>query len=75
MSGAEPWEYAWERELEGWLAGLRETLYKAGAADYAQYREICGEIRGIQNSMDELKRIRHRLKNLDDDIDLRGGGL
>jgi hypothetical protein len=73
MPGPEPWEYAWEREMDAQLAGLREHLCRGGAADYPEYRQICGEIRGIQNTMDELKRIRHRLENPDDDADLRGG--
>lgn len=72
MPGPEPWEYAFEREMNDQLAGLRETLYKGGAADYAQYKEICGQIRGIQNTMDELKRIRRRLENPDGDTDLGG---
>lgn len=75
MTGPEPWEYAFEREMGEQLAGLRETLYRGGAADYAEYKEICGKIRGIQISMDELKRIRQRLENPDGDTDLRGGGL
>lgn len=75
MPGPEPWEYAWEREMGEQLSNLREVVCAGQANDYAEYKQLCGQIRGIQNSMDELKRIRQRLGNPDGDVDLGGGGL
>jgi len=69
MPGPEPWEYALEREIEDQLASIRAMLVEGGAADYAQYRELCGQIRGIQICMAEVKRITRRL-NSDSDVDL-----
>ena len=74
MPGQEPWEYALEREINEKLEDLRTYLVDGGAADYAQYRELCGEIRGIQSCMAEVKRISKRLGNPDDDVDLRDEG-
>jgi hypothetical protein len=73
VTGPEPWEYALEREIDQKLANLRTQLLEGGATDYAQYRELCGEIRGIQSCMAELKRVTKRLGNPDDDVDLREG--
>lgn len=71
MTAPEPWEYALDREINDKLASLVAHLVEGGAADYAQYRELCGEIRGIQSCMAEVKRITKRLGNPDDDVDLR----
>jgi hypothetical protein len=74
MTGPEPWEYALEREIDEMLQGLQTTLVEGGAKDYAEYRELCGKIRGIQSCMAEVKRISSRLGNPDDDVDLRREG-
>lgn len=71
MPGPEPWEYALERVMDEQLGAIRAQLTEGGAADYAQYRELCGQIRGIQICMDEVKRITRRLNNPDGDVDLR----
>jgi hypothetical protein len=75
MSGPEPWEYAFEREMAAQLETIQAHLIGGRAEDYAQYRELCGQIRGIQICMAEVKRIQHRLSNPDGDVDLAGEGL
>ena len=69
----EPWEYAFEREIHEQLEARRAQLVEGGATDYAMYRELCGQIRGIQICMAEVKRIQQRLSNPDGDVDLNGG--
>jgi hypothetical protein len=75
MPGPEPWEYAFEREMNEQLEARRAQLIEGGAADYAQYRELCGQIRGIQICMAEVKRIHRRLANPDGDVDFASEGL
>lgn len=73
MPGPAAWEYALERAMDGELEACRAHLTEGRATDYAQYREICGKIRGIQICMAELKRIQNRLANPDGDVDLSEG--
>jgi len=71
MLSPEPWEYAFERELEAAIETRRENVANGAATDFPHYKQLCGEISGIQFCMDELIRIRKRLTNPDDDADLR----
>jgi hypothetical protein len=70
MVAAEPWEYAFERQLEKRIEVLTAQVAEGGAKDYVDYVKLCGEIYGIQFSISTLKEVRKRL-NADDDEDLR----
>lgn len=70
FANADPWVYAFGRTMREKLEQLESQLVLGGATDYAAYRELVGEIRGIQNCMAELISIFSRLSNPDQDRDI-----
>ena len=46
---------------------LIEFLYDGGAKDYAEYKSLCGEIRGLSVAQEETKDLVRKLKELDDE--------
>jgi hypothetical protein len=45
---------------------LSQALMGAAAKDYAEYRAICGEIRGLSYAEEAIKDLAKRLENSDD---------
>lgn len=66
----EPWEYAFARAMREKRDQLETQIVEGGASDYPAYRELVGQIRGIQNCMTELTQVRARLVNPDGDRDI-----
>ena len=46
---------------------LTQALMGAAAKDYAEYRAICGEIRGLSYAETAIKDLAKKLENSDDD--------
>lgn len=46
---------------------LIEFLCDGGAKDFAEYRSVCGEIRGLSAAQSETQDFVRRLKELDDE--------
>ena len=46
---------------------LSQALMGAAAKDYAEYRAICGEIRGLSYAEQAIKDLAKKLENSDDD--------
>jgi len=54
LASDQSWDYRIERELKQQSKGLEETLLKGQAEDFAAYKYLCGQIRGIQSAMQVL---------------------
>jgi hypothetical protein len=48
------WDYLMERELKQQLQRLEPTVLKGDAEDFAAYKYLCGQIRGIQFALTVL---------------------
>lgn len=46
---------------------LIEFLCEGGAKDFAEYKSLCGEIRGLSVAQEETKDLVRKLKELDDE--------
>lgn len=46
---------------------LIEFLCDGAAKDYADYKNLCGEIRGLSVAQEEIKDLVRKLKELDND--------
>lgn len=54
-------------KLEERKKQLSEFLCDGGAKEYAEYRALCGEFRGLATAQMEIKDLVRRLKELDDE--------
>ncbi len=45
----------------------REVLSDGVAKDYADYKELCGAIRGLQTAQREINDLVRKIKEIDDD--------
>jgi hypothetical protein len=52
-----------DKRIEAFVAHLSD----GGAKDFAEYRELCGAIRGLRTAQEEIKDLVRRLKENDDD--------
>jgi hypothetical protein len=57
---AQPWDYVLERAIREHLRDLNETIIDGAARDFAEYRHLCGQIRGIQFAIDQIIELRKR---------------
>jgi hypothetical protein len=49
-------------------ASASSFLVSGGAKDFAEYREVCGRIRGLRLAIDETQALaKHHLEDKDDD--------
>ena len=46
---------------------LIEFLCDGGAKDFAEYKNLCGEIRGLSVAQEEIKDLVRKMKELDND--------
>lgn len=46
---------------------LIEFLCDGGAKDFAEYKNLCGEIRGLSVAQEEIKDLVRKLKELDNE--------
>jgi hypothetical protein len=66
-----PWDYVLLRKFQELIQARSEALAAGSAEDYAAYRHLCGEIRGIQIAMAELTQVRED-SGMNEDDDLKG---
>jgi hypothetical protein len=60
------WEYALEKACRAKVSLLEAELADGRAEDYAAYRYLCGQIRGIHFAVDQLIGLRERAGNQED---------
>lgn len=46
---------------------LQEAMGDGNAADFAEYKKMCGEIKGLLTARSHIKDLQERLTNNDDD--------
>lgn len=56
-----------QRKLKEQEDSYSQALVGGTVADYAQYRELCGVIRGLQTAQREIADLVRKLKENDDD--------
>jgi hypothetical protein len=49
------------------LKSLSDAITSGRCADWAEYRETCGKIRGLSFALDELNALADRLRREDDE--------
>lgn len=54
-------------KLEDRKQRLNEFLCNGGVNDYAEYKSLCGEIRGLAAAQMEIQDLVRKLKELDDE--------
>lgn len=55
------------RKIEEQVKSHSEALIEGQSKDYAQYRELCGVIRGLQTAQREIGDLVRKLKDDNDD--------
>jgi translation initiation factor 2 beta subunit (eIF-2beta)/eIF-5 len=56
-----------DRKIEEQIKSHSEALVSGQSKDYAQYRELCGVIRGLQTAQREIGDLVRKLKDDNDD--------
>ena len=56
-----------DKKLEENIQQLVDSLSDGVAKDYADYKELCGAIRGLRTAQREAKDLVRKLKEIDDD--------
>jgi hypothetical protein len=59
-------DYQLTRELEGRLETLMNGLSRGAPADYAEYRTMVGEFRGVRYALDALTKLRQQVSAEDE---------
>lgn len=54
------------RELEERRENLAESLISGAAKDYAEYRSLCGEIRGLSRAYNHITDLLTRMEESDE---------
>lgn len=54
-------------KLTAHLDAVTDSLASGAAKDYAEYRELCGLIRGLETAMREITDLAHHQLENDDD--------
>jgi hypothetical protein len=55
------------KKIEEYVKSHSEALVAGQSKDYAQYRELCGVIRGLQTAQREIGDLVRKLKDDNDD--------
>ena len=55
------------KELKKAETGLLESLGSGGANDYSNYREMCGQIRGLLYAQDLISDLARKLEKFEDE--------
>ncbi|HEY6290357.1 MAG TPA: hypothetical protein VI455_02195 [Terriglobia bacterium] len=63
----DPWDYSLQRALKAQEKDLTDSLVNGLPEDFAGYRYICGQIRGIHFAMAEITRLREKLQLVEDE--------
>lgn len=56
-----------EKKMKDSLSGAQERLCGGGAKDFAEYRETCGYIRGLETALREVQDLARNYLEGDDD--------
>ena len=56
-----------DKKLEENIQQLVDSLSDGVAKDYADYKELCGAIRGLRTAQRETKDLVRKLKEIDDE--------
>ena len=56
-----------QKKLEDRKARIVESVGSGAAKDYAEYRDLCGVIRGLTTAQQEIEDLVRKLKEDDDD--------
>ena len=54
------------RELNGRIDGLKQALFSGGAKDYAEYKYMVGELRGLSLAVNVTTDLAANLRDSDD---------
>ena len=54
-------------KLQERILNLNDSLSKGSAKDYAEYRELCGVIRGLRSAQMEIQDLESRIKEDEDE--------
>jgi predicted transport protein len=54
-------------KLQERILNLNESLSNNSAKDYAEYRELCGVIRGLRSAQMEVQDLASRTKEIEDE--------
>lgn len=54
-------------KLQERILNLNESLSNGSAKDYAEYRELCGVIRGLRSAQMEVQDLASRTKEIEDE--------
>ena len=55
-------------KLQDRIQNLNESVSNGSAKDYAEYRELCGVIRGLLTAQRELNDLLRKVKDYDDSL-------
>ena len=56
-----------QKKLQDRIQNLNESVSNGSAKDYAEYRELCGVIRGLRSAQVEVQDLASRLKETEDE--------
>jgi hypothetical protein len=54
-------------KLQERILNVNESLSNGSAKDYAEYRELCGVIRGLRSAQMEVQDLASRTKEIEDE--------
>jgi hypothetical protein len=56
-----------QKKLQDRIQNLNESVSNGSAKDYAEYRELCGVIRGLRSAQIEVQDLESRIKEDEDE--------
>ena len=56
-----------QKKLQDRIQNLNESVSNGSAKDYAEYRELCGVIRGLRSAQIEVQDLESRTKEDEDE--------
>ncbi len=56
-----------QKKIQDRIQNLNESVSNGSAKDYAEYRELCGVIRGLRSAQMEIQDLESRIKESDDE--------
>jgi hypothetical protein len=56
-----------QKKLQDRIQNVNESVSNGSAKDYAEYRELCGVIRGLRSAQIEVQDLESRIKEDEDE--------
>lgn len=56
-----------QKKIQDRIQNLNESVSNGSAKDYAEYRELCGVIRGLRSAQIEVQDLESRIKEDEDE--------